>query len=272
HVPNDAYRKDPTWDQASAIVRRLQARARELGRSFGVKLTNTLVVDNCSNFLPRSERLAYLSGAPLHVLAMHLVQRFRHTFGPALPISFSAGIDRFNYPDAVRLGLAPVTVCTDLLKQGGYGRLQAYATALAQRMDASNAKTLGEFVDWTAIDAYVASLENNPRYRSDHAHAPRKTGHPMGAYDCSECDLCIGVCPNAAIFLMPPHRVAIFDDWCNDCGNCETFCPDLGAPNRVKPRLSSDESAWGDRYAVLRPAVYDSSRVNSINCLSLEER
>ncbi|HSP32817.1 MAG TPA: glutamate synthase, partial [Thermoanaerobaculia bacterium] len=30
HVPDDAYRKDPTWDQAAAIVRHLQARAREL--------------------------------------------------------------------------------------------------------------------------------------------------------------------------------------------------------------------------------------------------
>jgi putative selenate reductase len=26
-------------------------------------------------------------------------------------------------------------------------------------------------------------------------------------------------------------------DLCNDCGNCETFCPDDGAPHRAKPRL-----------------------------------
>jgi len=33
-------------------------------------------------------------------------------------------------------------------------------------------------------------------------------------------------------------QIVVIDDWCNDCGNCETFCPDNGAPNRVKPRLT----------------------------------
>ena len=110
HVPPSAFEKDPGWEQAVAIIERLQRRANELGRSFAIKLTNTLLVENRSDFLPRSEKFAYLSGRPLHVLAMHLVQRFRRTFGNSLPISFSAGIDRLNYPDAVRLGLAPVTV------------------------------------------------------------------------------------------------------------------------------------------------------------------
>ena len=42
----------------------------------------------------------------------------------------------------LRLGLAPVTVCTDLLKQGGYGRLQSYGTELASRMEVAGAKTI----------------------------------------------------------------------------------------------------------------------------------
>src|SRR6266545_4126723 len=111
------------------LLGRLRERARQLGKSLGVKLTNTLLVENRSDFLPASEKIAYLSGPPLHVIAMHLVRRFRRAFGDSIPISFSAGIDRLNYPDAVSLGLSPVTVCTDLLKQGGYGRLQSYAKA-----------------------------------------------------------------------------------------------------------------------------------------------
>jgi len=266
HVPPSAFEKDPDWDQAVAIIERLQRRAKELGRGFAIKLTNTLIVENPSDFLPRSEKFAYLSGPPLHVLAMHLVQRFRRTFGAALPISFSAGIDRSNYPDAVRLGLAPVTVCTDLLKQGGYGRLQAYATELGGRMDAAGVKTIRDFVILSRehgegsqnakkshsemlrsaqhdVDAYVESLAENPRYHRDpHQRSANRGGQSLQADDCSCCDLCVGVCPNAAIFTIPSttarYQIVIIDDWCNDCGNCETFCPDNGAPNRVKPRVT----------------------------------
>ena len=245
HVPPSAFEKDPDWEQAVAIIERLQRRAKELGRGFAIKLTNTLIVENPSDFLPRSEKFAYLSGPPLHVMAMHLVQRFRRTFGTALPISFSAGIDRFNYPDAVRLGLAPVTVCTDLLKQGGYGRLQSYATELACRMDVAGAKTIPEFLRSAQddVDSYVEPLATNGRYHRDsHQRSASREGQSLNAGDCSCCDLCIGVCPNAAIFTIPSptarYQIVIIDDWCNDCGNCETFCPDNGAPNRVKPRVT----------------------------------
>lgn len=249
-VPSSAFEKDPDWVQAVAIVERLQQRARELGRSFAIKLTNTLLVENGSDFLPSAEKYAYLSGPPLHVLAMHLVQRFRNAFGTALPISFSAGIDRFNYPDAVRLGLAPITVCTDLLKQGGYGRLQSYGSELASRMDAAGAKTIAEFARAAhdAIEPYVQSLATNRRYQCVPRQRSLSRERPtLTVEDCSCCDLCIGVCPNAAILTVPSasarYQIVIIDDWCNDCGNCETFCPDNGAPNRVKPRVALDSAS-----------------------------
>ncbi len=253
-VPPGAFDSDPEWDEAAKIVERLRARARELGRSFAVKLTNTLVVENQSDFLPRTESLAYLSGPPLHVLAMHLVQKFRHAFGKSLPISFSAGIDRRNYPDAVALGLAPVTVCSDLLKSGGYTRLQAYGSELVRRMKEAGARTIAEFAHGD-IDAYIESLDRDARYRRDHVeHAIRKTGHPLGLFDCSTCDLCISACPNDANMRLPSlegatsfarkHQIANFADFCNDCGNCEVVCPDLGAPQRMKMRFFGSEESW----------------------------
>jgi putative selenate reductase len=253
-VPPGAFDNDPEWDQAVAIVERLRVRARELGRSFAVKLTNTLVVENHSEFLPASEKLAYLSGPPLHVLAMHLVRRFRHAFGESLPISFSAGIDRRNYPDAVALGLAPVTVCTDLLKPGGYARLQAYGSELVRRMEAAGARTVAELAH-AGIDAYVESLDRDPRYRSEQVeHAAHKTGLPLGLFDCSTCDLCISTCPtdanmrlrslDGAIPFTRKHQIANFADFCNDCGNCEIVCPDLGAPQRMKMRFFGSEESW----------------------------
>lgn len=261
-VPATAFDNDPAFEQMLAIVGRLRERARNLGRGFAIKLTNTLVVENKSDFLPRSEKLAYLSGRPLHVLAMHLVQRFRRAM-PDLPISFSAGIDRFNYPDAVRLGLRPVTVCTDLLEQGGYGRLHGYAEELAKRGDAP-----------LSIDDYIAQLERDPRYRREHVMRPRrKRGTALGLYDCATCDLCIELCPNDALFRVPSregqkekHQIVCFADVCNDCGNCEAFCPDVGAPNWMKPRIFGDGHV--DPSAVsaeVSAAVFDRAQINYLN-------
>ncbi len=305
-IPPTAFENDPTWQQAIGMIGRLRERARQLGKSLGVKLTNTLLVENRSDFLPASEKIAYLSGPPLHVIAMHLVRRFRRAFGDSIPISFSAGIDRLNYPDAVSLGLSPVTVCTDLLKQGGYGRLQSYAKALHARMEAVRAFSISDFIrrgrPVTVAEAkllnteeYVESLEFNPRYRQKRLEPPaRKSGRPLELFDCATCDLCIPACPNDAIFTLPSldagresHQIACFAELCNDCGNCEVFCPDHGAPNRLKIRLFLNEEAWrrdaprdaflieGERVTARTPstltdyvrrAVFDRSRINYINC------
>ena len=124
HVPDEAFDKDTHWDQAVAFTERLGEKAKNLGLGFGVKFSNTLIVKNERSFFPETEKSMYLSGQPLHVLAMSLVGRFRETFGDRYPISFSAGIDQKNFPDAASLGLVPVTVCSDLLRPGGYGRMQ----------------------------------------------------------------------------------------------------------------------------------------------------
>jgi putative selenate reductase len=60
----------------------------------------------------------YLSGEPLHVITLNLVERYRRA-RPEVPISFSAGVDGRNFADCVALGFTPVTTCTDLLRPGG---------------------------------------------------------------------------------------------------------------------------------------------------------
>ena len=134
HIPDEAFAKDTTWAQAVDFCGRLGETAKTLGRGFGVKFSNTLIVENHRSFFPATEKVMYLSGPPLHVLAMSLVLRFREAFGDRFPISFSAGIDRHNFADAVSLGLVPVTVCSDLLRTGGYGRMQSYFAELLGRM------------------------------------------------------------------------------------------------------------------------------------------
>jgi putative selenate reductase len=158
-VPDSAFANDARWEQVTAFVERLDRRAAAAGRGFGVKFTNTLVVENHRSFFPASERLMYLSGPPLHVLAIELVRRFRRTFADRFPISFSAGIDATNFPDAVAIGLRPISVCTDLLRAGGFGRGRRYFTELSRRMTEAGAANLETF----ALMAYghgEAALES----------------------------------------------------------------------------------------------------------------
>jgi len=273
-VPDAAFEKDATWEQACAFMGRLEALARTLGLPLGVKFSNTLIVENHRDFFPASERVMYLSGPPLHVLAMHLVRRFRATFGDRLPISFSAGIQRENFPDAVALGLVPVTVCTDLLKAPGYWRAFGYFEELARRMDAVGAKTIDEFVvrayrheghdgpaDVSAArlrntELYVQHLAAEPRYQAaNNRKLPRKVGSLLKFFDCLACNKCIPVCPNDANFdlRMPStpqvpvkmaRQLVNFADFCNDCGNCDVFCLEDGGPYLLKPRLFVNRERW----------------------------
>jgi hypothetical protein len=40
------------------------------------------------------------------------------------------------------------------------------------------------------------------------------------------------------------HQIATFQDFCNDCGNCDTFCPEDGGPYLEKPRFFGSLEAW----------------------------
>jgi putative selenate reductase len=331
--PED-FAKDLQWEQALEITDRLCELARSLGRTFRVKLSNTLVVRNHKSFFPRGEQVMYLSGAPLHVITLTLVERFRRA-RPEVPISFSAGVDSRNFSDCVALGFTPVTVCSDLLKPGGYGRLPRYVDQLEERMRALGVRCLGDFVVKAAgrgepavaeivpagplREALLASLASrdvdlrgvltahgeaglyeplveraaqlntpvlvakaaaDPRYRAAHNRAvPRKVGSHLRLFDCINCDKCLPACPNDANFayethafeceysnwrveggaavalpggrfaVREEHQLATFQDFCNECGNCDTFCPEDGGPYLEKPLLCGSLEAW-DR---LRP-------------------
>src|SRR5262245_10933441 len=158
--------KDLQWDQALEIVDRLSELARSLGRTLRVKLSNTLVVKNHRNFFPRSEAVQYLSGGPLHVITLNLVDRFRRA-RPEVPISFSAGVDNQNFPSCAALGFTPITTCTDLLRPGGYARLPRYLENLEGRMRELGVRTLGDYVV-TALGQgpqAIRSLVSEPELR-----------------------------------------------------------------------------------------------------------
>jgi len=283
--------KDLSWNGALDLARDLSAEATRRGLGFGLKLTNTLVVENRTGFLPGTE--AYLSGEPLHVLALGLGVKLREELGAAFPISFSAGIDAANVAPAVSCGFVPVTSCTDLLRPGGYRNLHRQAEALAEAMSAAGVSTLPDLVRTragaAAKDLAEASLVNHRRVAADALVAeryaaaktgrpPRKIGSHLRLFDCINCDKCIPVCPNDANFVYQtpprrvvyrdlvvragrleagdektlalggeramPHQIANWADACNDCGNCDVFCPEDGGPYIEKPRLFSSRASY----------------------------
>jgi putative selenate reductase len=250
------------------------------------------------------------------------MQKVRDDLDFEFPISFSAGVDARNFPSAVACGMVPITTCTDLLRQGGYGRLPGYLKSLRREMDrvgvksrdafvlaaggnaadavgraftnlgaAAGASQLGRVaaanrVDPDSLSGLVresaqqaslngdralleatrvagrlnsreigAALESDERYRArKNAREPRTVDSKLGLYDCLNCDLCIVVCPNDAFFsyevepeesVSERHQLAFVDESCNECSNCEVFCPEEGAPFKVKERVFQTE----DNYA-----------------------
>ena len=269
------FERDLQWEPMLEMTDRLVERARALGRELRLKLSNTLVVRNHRAFFPSGEAVMYLSGPPLHVITLALVERVRRA-RPGVPLSFSAGVDNRNFADCVALGLAPVTVCTDLLKPGGYGRLPKYLENLEERMRGLGVRTVGEYTAAAALDpsTAVARASEDPRYRAGALRPPRRIGRHLALFDCINCDKCLPACPNDANFVyeIEPlareyesyrvedgqavpvaggcfevrerHQIATFQDFCNDCGNCDTFCPEDGGPYLEKPRFFGSLDAW----------------------------
>jgi putative selenate reductase len=368
-VTQEAFDKDLQWAEALEMLPRLDRLARSCGKRLAVKFSNTLVVKNHRTFF--TDEVMYMSGAPLHVLTLNLVQKFREHMGAAIPISFSAGLDSNNMADCVAMNFIPVTTCTDLLRPGGYARLVRYLEKLGDKMRTLEATRIADFVirhcgqranahhrviksivdslhrqfvgadhgqiarveAWLETDVlsslepggtarqgvrdvcrqiaanfevkasefppamvdslrgHIASLEQalvdaagvlntpllvkeateNPRYAWERNRGvPRKIGSKLWLYDCINCDKCVPVCPNVANFVYetkavdvtydnfeltpegPPrrvaggvfkvaktHQLANYADACNDCGNCDVFCPEDGGPYIEKPRFFS---------------------------------
>ena len=280
-VHRPAFDGDITFEAAVAMMARLEGEAAKRGRTVGAKFTNTLVVENHKAFFPRDQKQMYLSGAPLHVLAVHAAARFAEATSGRFGISFSGGIDRTNFVDTLACGFVPVTTCTDLLRPGGYGRLPKYLKELESRMESAGVRDVASFVRAQAgggldlkraalrnLLAYAGTVAADPRYAAPkNQKIPRRIGSHLTLFDCIACDKCVAVCPNDANFaveitegtfeapelvvrsghVVPESAPALgvkrkrqfanYADFCNDCGNCDVFCPEEGGPYKVKPRF-----------------------------------
>jgi putative selenate reductase len=123
----------------------------------------------------------------------------------------------------------------------------------------------------------VAETQADPRYRAAQNRAvPKKIDSHLVTFDCITCDKCIPVCPNDANFsyhtgeirltyrdvevrsdgsvepvgdervfaLKKADQIANFADYCNHCGNCDTFCPEYDGPYLKKPNFYGSLAAF----------------------------
>jgi len=300
-VNPSVYTSGLAFEESIEVCRRLTDLAESCDLSFGAKFSNTLEVLNHRDFFPKREHVMYLSGPPLHVITLALTDAFRQAVGPAMPISFSAGVDRKNVANIVACGIVPVTTCTDLLKTGGYGRLPAYLDELAKAMQTVGATTIDDYIldargqreaaggdvrraGWLNTSIIAAETIDDKRYAAaNNRKAPQRIDSHLVLFDCITCDKCVPVCPNDANFLYETplvdlvyrdvevspdgtiaecgearrflverkQQIANFADYCNFCGNCDTFCPEWDGPYLKKPNF------FGSRESFDAAAAYD---------------
>lgn len=218
-VPDDAFTRDPDFATVVEIITSLQGVAVRAGRRFGVKLTNTLPCRNPGGALPAAEATRYLSGRALHPLAVAAANRLQEACGGELDISFAGGADAVNTPDLLRCGLRPVTVCSDLLRPGGYLRLRQYLENITAAMAAIGAADLDGLITGgrplasaTAalanLQGYAETAARDPRYRGDlYAERSIRTARPLTAFDCVAAP-CVGCCPTGQDIPGYMHHTA----------------------------------------------------------------
>lgn len=190
-VPDEAFAHDLKYPDALKLIRSLQKAAQKNKVFFGLKLTNTLEAENHKNIFPPNEKMMYMSGRALHPISINLADILQKEFKGTLDISFSAGADCFNLADILSSGLKPVTVCSDILKPGGYGRLSQYLDILRQaNIEMDNSENTLLF-----LSNYASQTIDNEAYKRDPFFTPSiKTKRKLNQFDCIQAP-CVETCP-----------------------------------------------------------------------------
>jgi putative selenate reductase len=208
-VPDAAFEHDLKYSDALKIITRLQKQAQEKEVFFGLKLTNTLESRNNKNVFPSSEEMMYMSGRALHPISVNLARKLQNEFDGQLDISFSGGADAFNTPELIASGLSPVTVSSDILKPGGYGRLYQYTENLRKAFAETGAKNTTDFIARKSgmknalpeeqkrqnLNRYADHTLTDVRYKKAGLRPPDiKTSRPLDYFDCIHAP-CVDTCP-----------------------------------------------------------------------------
>ncbi len=206
-IPDEAFGHDLMYVDAVPMLHSLRRVARAQDRTFGVKLTNTLEVNNWKTVFDRDDMM-YLSGRALHPVTSNLGLRISEQFHGDLLMSFAGGADCFNVAGLVRSGMRTITTCSDILKSGGYLRMLQYVENLAAEMEEAGAADVEDYIARTALGEEGFG-EFGPML---HLAALSDSGLALGRDDCSALGAALAAADGPAP-LMETTRA-----WARDAG------------------------------------------------------
>ena len=195
-VPDVAFAHDPEYEDALPMVRRLKEAADAAGLFFGVKLSNTLETVNRRGVL--GEETAYLSGRALYPITLALAARLAGDSD--IDVSYAGGADHSSFPDLCAAGVWPVTVCSDLLRPGGYGRLRQYIQVLEEATGGApfvefSAKAEAGAADAGRLESMGRAAARSGRYaKSYYRNRSTKNDRELPRLDCVAAP-CMLACP-----------------------------------------------------------------------------
>jgi len=205
HIPDSVFDDNLQYVDLIDLISKLQKTADEMKLELNFKVSNALNCLKESRALPKDENL-FISGAALHPVAVNLAANLQTRFEGNLNLSFSGGVDYYNVANLIKCGFKTITVCTDLLKPGGYGRLAQYFDSIYKEFVKVGARNIFEYTIKTSNEASVleASLEHlkdyaiytlsDKRYQRDLSKNYNiKTSKKLYPYDCIEAP-CVSQC------------------------------------------------------------------------------
>ncbi|MGE5401791.1 MAG: putative selenate reductase subunit YgfK [Ignavibacteriales bacterium] len=186
-----SFEHDLQFSDAVPMLKRLQEFAAVNKRSFGVKLSNTLGVNNFRQKLPGSQM--YMSGRTLFPLTINLAYKLVPALGSDINISFSGGASAHNIADILRTGIYPVTMATELLKPGGYSRLLQLA-GIYEELEPDE-KFLSGGINSGRLKALAERSLSDPQYNKNSKifHSVKQARH-LPKFDCY-ISPCSTACP-----------------------------------------------------------------------------
>ncbi|MBN2615202.1 MAG: putative selenate reductase subunit YgfK [Bacteroidales bacterium] len=206
-VPDAAFEHDLKYPEALKMIRALQQTAEKENLQFGLKLTNTLESVNNKPVFGEDVSMMYMSGRALHPISIALTQKLQKDFNGELSLSFSGGINALNVADVLTCGFETITVCTDLLKPGGYTRLHQYFQKLNEAFVAERVETIEDFISAKAgtgepvaarlanIERYAKQILQAREYKRTYLRTPSiKNNKPLSYFDCIAAP-CLNACP-----------------------------------------------------------------------------
>lgn len=182
-----SFNHDLQFADAVPMLSRLISLAKENNLQFGVKLSNTLGVNNPKEKLPGDQM--YMSGRSLYPVTIHLAEKISEAFDGNINISFSGGASVNNIDDILSTGIYPVTVATTLLKPGGYSRLKQMAEIAAKSVNKTGR------INTAKLEVMAEeSLKCKDYHKEKHDTKTMKTGSALSVFDCYAAP-CQEICP-----------------------------------------------------------------------------